>query len=65
VRIGSNCFIIRCDISKTMKRACKLVEKGNIYYIVSTKDDPSEKYFVLPNHLRAPLDGETNVRLFE
>jgi hypothetical protein len=48
-----------------MKRACKLVEKGNIYYIVSTKDDPSEKYFVLPNHLRAPLDGETNVRLFE
>lgn len=64
MRIGSNCFIVRCDIARTMRKLCKLIEKGPIYYIVCAKDDPNEKYFVLPNHLRSPIDDETNTRLY-
>lgn len=67
MKIGSNCFLIKCEVSRTMKDICTLVSKGDIHWIVEVKSNPKEKYYALPHHIRAPKNGEVKagVRLFD
>lgn len=67
MRLKSNCFLTKCERAKTMIKLCTLISKENNYgyWIVAVKDNPSEKYFALPHHIRAPLEGETTERIYE
>ena len=64
---GSNCFLIKCEKANTMKKICTLVDNTGDYWIIAVKDNPSEKYFALPHHVRSPKAGEViaGVRLYD
>lgn len=65
LKLKSKCFLTNCERARTMKKLCVLIKKGDTYWIVEVKGNPSEKYFALPHHIRAPIEGETNARLFD
>lgn len=65
MRLKSNCFLTKCEKAKTMRKLCTLIDKSGNHWIVAVKDNLSEKYFALPHHIRAPLDGETTERIFD
>lgn len=67
MNLDSNCFLINCEKAKTMKKICTLFDKSGSHWIVAVKDNPGEKYFALPHHVRAPKKGEVTagVRLFD
>lgn len=65
MKLKSKCFLTNCERARTMRKLCVLIERGDRYWIVQVKDNPSEKYFALPHHIRAPLDAEVDVRLFD
>lgn len=50
-----------------MKKICTLIDKSGIHWIIAAKDDPSEKYYALPHHIRSPKAGEVQAatRLFD
>lgn len=48
-----------------MRKLCTLINKSGSHWIVAVKGNPSEKYFALPHHIRAPLDGETTERIYD
>ena len=50
-----------------MKKICTLVDNTGDYWIIAVKDNPSEKYFALPHHVRSPKAGEViaGVRLYD
>ena len=65
MKLKSKCFLTNCERARTMKKLCTLVSKHSNYWIVAVKDDPSEKYFALPHHIRAPKSDEVDVRLYD
>lgn len=65
LKLKSKCFLTNCERARTMKKLCVLIEKDKNHWIVEVKGNPSEKYFALPHHIRAPIKGETDVRLFD
>lgn len=69
MNINSNCFLINCDLAKTMRKMCKVVEvrEGAYHkYIVVPHDEPNNFIAVREGDLRAPKAGEVKslVRLF-
>ena len=67
MNLNANCFLIKCEKAKTMKKICTLVDNTSNYWIIAVKDNPSEKYFALPHHVRSPKAGEViaGVRLYD
>lgn len=67
MKIGSNCFIVNCDLALTMKKMCVVEACGGFYYTVHLKEDSTKKFFANPNNIRAPKNGEvkSGVRLFD
>ena len=67
MNLNSNCFLIKCEKAKTMKKICTLIDNTGDYLIIAVKDNPSEKYFALPHHVRSPKTGEVQAgtRLYD
>lgn len=66
-KIGDEVFMIKCETADTHKGLFKIIKFDVMgYVIVEYLDDPSDyTYFVLPQHLRYPIDDETTVRLYD
>lgn len=67
MKLNANCFLTNCERALTMKKMCTLFDKSGNHWIVAVKDNPSEKYYALPHHVRPPKAGEVQaaVRLFD
>lgn len=50
-----------------MKKICTLHSMDGNHWIIAVKDNPPEKYYALPQHVRSPKAGEVQagVRLFD
>lgn len=64
---NANCFPIKCDISRTMRKMCKVLSITDNGYIVAPHDDLGYKIAVRENHARAPKSGEVKAltRLYD
>jgi len=43
MKLGSNCFLINCDLALTMRKICRVVainEYGHYRYIIEPQDQP-------------------------
>lgn len=70
MKIGSNCFLVNCDLAKTERRMCKvlaIVENSRYDYIIAPVDNEKHYISVLSNSVRSPKAGEVKarVRLFD
>ena len=61
MKIGSNCFLIRCDLARSMREICTVLEfkEGDVYpYIVAPKSRPDYKIQARLEQVRKPKQGE-------
>lgn len=70
MKIGSNCFLIRCDLARSMREICTVLEfkEGEVYpYIIAPKSRPDYKIQARFNNVRNPKRGEVDAgyRLFD
>ena len=69
MKIGSNCILINCELSRTMRKLCIVLEvKAGAYpYIVAPKDNLSFRIQARENQVRKPKRGEveSGSRLFD
>ena len=70
MKLDSNCFLINCDLAKTMKKICKVVginEHGFYKYLIAPIDDPTFVISARDNCVRSPKRGEVEAgyRLFD
>lgn len=70
MKIGSNCFLINCDLALTMRKMCKVVainESGYYKFIIAPHDDPKFLMSALDSCVRIPKVGEVKAltRLFD
>lgn len=65
MKIKSKCFLTKCEKALTMRKVCRLIKKDPLYWIVEVIDNPSEKYFALPHHIRLPIKDEVDARLYD
>ena len=70
MKLGSNCFLVNCDLALTMRKMCTVVginESGYYKYLISPIDNPKTVYSALENCIRSPKKGKATkgVRIFD
>lgn len=70
MKLGSNCFLINCDLALTMRKMCKVIainETGHYKYIIAPHDNLTYLISARENNVRSPKTGEVQAltRLFD